>query len=133
MEGSSQNPNHPTITVERLFTADDIGISLPEPHPQRALRIFLELLSHNGDTAIAPRIIQMRKGVLFLQSFEGAPASGTITLYECETGSFFTVVVEVDGEEKQLTVRDFDALIDKYQLRDLALCPELVLRPVATA
>jgi hypothetical protein len=125
------NPKHPSITIECLFTANDIGISLPEPHPDRAIRIFLELLSHKGDTAIAPRIIKMRRGVLFLQAFDGIPDSGTMTLYECETGTFFTFVVEFEGEEKQLTAREFDELVDRYQLRDLALSPERIPRPAA--
>ncbi len=123
MKEINSNPYYGKLTIDQLFTADDLGISLPEPHLEHALNIFLELSTDDEKTAIAPRVIRMHKGMLFLQSLEGVPNSGAIYLYERATGAFFLVQVEI-GEN--LTVRDFDELVEAYGLRDWAACPERI-------
>ena len=53
-----QNPNNKSrgkITIERLFRAEEIGVSNPEQHPDRAIRIFLDVASDFGYKALMPR------------------------------------------------------------------------------
>src|ERR1700726_1043032 len=52
------------LRIELLFTSSEIGVSVPEPHPMRAIRIFLDIASDTDYRAIAPRLTQMPKGVL---------------------------------------------------------------------
>ena len=124
MEQIRHHPHYGSLIIVQLMNPEDLGISLPEPHPDRALGMFLERGSDDGYRAIAPRIIKMRKGVLFLQSIEGDPKSGMIYLYTCATGTFYILDFEVGGES--LTVRDFEELVEAYALRDLAACPERI-------
>jgi hypothetical protein len=130
MENTNDSENNGSLYIDQLYTADDLGISLPEPHSDRAIQILLELGSDSGSdtqppyTAIAPRRIEMRKGVLLLQMIEGDPASGSIYLYERETGAFFMIMFgKGDGH---LSIPNFNELVDVYGLRDLAASPERI-------
>ncbi len=136
----SDNPKRrDSLYIEQLFTAHDLGIEVPEPHSDRAIQIFLELGSDTGsDTqppyvAIAPRRIEMRKGVLLLQMIQGDPESGSIYLYEKDTGAFFMISAQADDrlvvpgmDDGHLTVTDFDTLVEVYGLRDVAASPDRI-------
>jgi hypothetical protein len=125
------NKSRGRIVVERLFTADEIGISLPEPHPTRALRIFLDIASPAECDAIALRSIHMPKGVLLLETASDNPSGGAIYIYDREAGDFY--IVTFDGDESDhFTVRQFEELVGEYDLLRYASCPALLKAPVQT-
>jgi hypothetical protein len=108
------------VRLTLLFNGKDLGLLIPEPHPQRALQIFLDVASPSGGQATAPRVTQMPKAVLFLQSVEGAPASGAIYLYIRETGAFYMIEFSA-GENDNLTTREYDDLVQEYGLVEYAI------------
>jgi hypothetical protein len=118
------NKSRGAVHILRLFNAEEIGVSVPEPHPDRALRVFLDIASPHGQRAIAPRVSQMSKGVLLLQSVEGDPASGAIYIYNRNSGEFFSVLF--DGEDDHLTVAEFELLVQEYGLLEYAARPDLI-------
>jgi len=113
------------VRIEHLFNAEEIGVSVPEPHPDRALRIFLDAASPNGHIAIAPRVSQMSKGVLLLQAVEGEPASGAIYIYNRDSGEFLMVTFD-GGDDDNLTITEFELLVREYGLLEYAACPDLI-------
>jgi hypothetical protein len=120
------------LSIDRLFTADEIGISLPEPHPDRAIRIFLDLASPAECEAVAARSIHMPKGVLLLETPRDNPAGGAIYIYDREAGEFY--IVSFDGDPADhLTVRQFEDLVGEYDLLRYASCPALMKAPVQTS
>ena len=112
------------MTIARLFNADEIGVSVPEPHPNRALRIFLDDTSTSHSTAIASRVIKMQRGVLFLMAVEEDPRAGVICLYDRDSGDFFSVIFE--GNYDHISTRDFNALVSEYGLLEYAVDPTLI-------
>ncbi len=120
----STNGSRGRACISCLFNANEIGVLIPEPHPDRALRIFLDVASPTGQTAIAPRIVQMPKAVLFLQAVEGEPASGAIYIYDRDSGEFYMVCF--DGDDANLTVAEYDTLVLEYGLLEYAAQPELL-------
>lgn len=114
-----------TVRIEHLFNADELGVSVPEPHPDRALRIFLDAASPAGHIAIAPRVTQMSKGVLLLQAVEGDPASGAIYIYNRDSGEFFMVTFD-GGNDDHLTIDEFELLVGEYGLLEYAARPDLI-------
>jgi len=120
------------LRLTPLFNAKEIGVLVPEPHPDRALQIFLNVASPAGQQAVAPRITQMPRAVLLLQSVEGEPASGAIYLYIRDTGDFY--MVEFDGgDQEHLTIAEYEALLVEYRLIEYAACPELINSPLLPA
>jgi hypothetical protein len=119
------NKSRGRIVVDRLFTADEIGISLPEPHPNRAIRIFLDIAAPYECEAIAVRSIYMPKGVLLLETARDRLADGAIYIYDCEAGDFYTVTFEGDPSD-EFTVRQFEQLVGEYDLLRYASCPSLL-------
>jgi hypothetical protein len=119
------------IVIERLFTAEEIGISLPEPHPNRAIRIFLDIAAPHDCEAIAVRSIYMRKGVLLLETARDRSADGAIYIYDCEAGNFYTVTFEGDPSD-ELTIQQFEQLVGEYDLLRYASCPALLKAPIQT-
>lgn len=119
------------VSLTRLFNAEEIGLLVPEPHPDRAVRIFLDVASPTGEQAIAPRVTQLPKAVLLLQSVEGDPASGAIYLYVRDTGEFYAVEFDA-GDQDHLTVPEYEHLVLEYGLIEYAARPELVLTPLPT-
>ena len=116
------------VRLSPLFNANELGILVPEPHPNRAIQIFLDVASPAGGTAIAPRVTQMPKAVLLLQSVEGVAACGAIYLYIRETGDFYMVDFDA-GDNDNLTTREYEDLVLEYGLIEYAACPELVYKP----
>lgn len=104
--------------IERLFNAEEIGVAVPEPHPDRALRIFLEKAAPHGKTAYAPRTTQMRNGVLFLCAVADTAPCGTIYIYSRDSGEFY--VVGFTGDEDNITTRDYEQLVHEYGLLEYA-------------
>lgn len=122
-----QNPgkSRGAVRLSLLFNAHELGILVPEPHPARAVRIFLDVASSAEERAIAPRVTQMPKAILLLQSLEGIPASGAIYLYVRDTGDFYMVEFDT-GDEENLTVAEYEALVIEYHLLEYAARPELL-------
>ena len=125
------NKSRGQLHIVHLFNAQAIGVQVPEPHPDRALRIFLDVASPDGQTAIAPRVSQMSKGVLLLQSVEGDPASGAIYIYNRTSGDFSAVLF--DGEDDHLTVAEFELLVQEYGLLEYAARPDLIAELIQPA
>ena len=123
-----QDPNamksRGALRIELLFTSTEIGVSVPEPHPMRAIRIFLDVASDTDYRAIAPRITQMPKGVLLFQMVADEPASGAIYILERESGNFYAVLFE--GAREELTISDFESLAQEYSLLEYAAHPQLI-------
>jgi hypothetical protein len=117
------------VRIEHLFNAEEIGVSVPEPHPDRALRIFLDAAAPAGHIAIAPRVSQMSKGVLLLQAVEGEPASGAIYIYNRASGEFLMVTFD-GGDDDHLTVSEFELLVREYGLLEYAARPDLITPPI---
>jgi hypothetical protein len=113
--------------MELMFSAEEIGITVPEPRPDRALQIFLDVSSGATYTAIAPRVSQMPKGVLFCSSVAGRPDSGAIYIYSREWGEFYMVMF-TDGRETDLTVPEYEKLVHEYGLLEYAADPNLIYK-----
>ena len=114
------------MTPHRLFNVKDIGLGNPEPHVDRAIKIFLAI----GD-AVAARWIQMPKAVLLLQMAPGNPASGAIYVYDRLRRDFY--MLSFEGAEDTLTVEDFSQLLPEYNLLQYAEHPGLLRAPFLTA
>jgi hypothetical protein len=112
------------LRIELLFKSDEIGVSVPEPHPIRAIRIFLDVGSDADYRAIAPRLTQMPKGVLLFQMIADEPASGAIYILVRESGEFYSVTF--DGPSEHLTLQEFEVLVREYDLLEYAARPQLI-------
>jgi hypothetical protein len=118
------------LRIELLLKSDEIGVSVPEPHPMRAIRTFLDVGSGTDYRAIAPRLTQMPKGVLLFQMVADEPASGAIYILVRESGEFYSVTF--DGPSEHLTVQEFEALVREYDLLEYAARPQLIAALAAT-
>jgi hypothetical protein len=118
------------LRIELLFKSDEIGVSVPEPHPMRAVRIFLDVGSDADYRAIAPRLTQMPRGVLLFQMVADEPASGAIYILVRESGEFYSVTF--DGPSEHLTLQEFEALVREYDLLEYAARPQLIAALAAT-
>jgi hypothetical protein len=119
-----KNMSRGALQIELLFTSSEIGVSVPEPHPMRAIRIFLDVGSDADYRAIAPRLTQMPKGVLLLQMIADEPASGAIYILIRDSGEFYSVTF--DGPSEHLTVQEFESLAREYDLLEFAARPQLI-------
>jgi hypothetical protein len=108
-----------------MFNAEELGVSLPEPRPERAIQLFLNVGSGDTYTAITPRLIKMPNGVLLCSAVHGKADSGAIYIYDRESGNFYMVLFTV-GREYDLTVEEYEALVEEYALREYAAKPSLI-------
>lgn len=113
------------VRIERMFNAEEIGVELPEPHPDRALRIFLDKAAPHDKSACAPRISQLPKGVLFLSGVDGELASGCIYIYSRDSGEFYLVGF-AGGDEDNLTLTEYEQLVHEYGLLEYAARAHLI-------
>ena len=121
------------VRITHLFNAQELGVLVPEPHPTRALRIFLDVASPSDEQpAIAPRVTRMPRAILLLQSVEGVAASGAIYLYVRDTGDFYMVEFN-DGDNDNLTIPEYEDLVREYGLVEYAACPDLIKCPAQPA
>ena len=119
--GSSKGP----LRIELLFRSSEIGVSVPEPHPMRAIQVFLDVASGEDYHAIAPRITQMPRAVLLLQTIADEPAGGgEIYILDRETGDFYAVLFEQAHGE--FTERDYDELVQEYRLLEYVAEPNRI-------
>ena len=125
--------------MELMFSAEEIGIAVPEPRPDRALQIFLDVSSGATYTAVSPRVSQMPRAVLFCSAVDGKADSGAIYIYSREWGEFYMVMF-TNGRETDLTVPEYEDLVHEYDLLEYAADPNLIYavlwhrgRPVPTA
>jgi hypothetical protein len=119
------------LRIELLFTSSEIGVSVPEPHPMRAIRIFLDIASDTDYRAIAPRLTQMPKGVLLFQMVADEPGTGAIYILIRDSGEFYAVTFE--GPSDNLTIPEFESLVREYGLLEYAAQPQLIEALAATA
>lgn len=125
-----QEPNRKRIKsrgllrIDLLFRSEEIGVSVPEPHTNRAINTFLDVASGAGYRAIAQRLTQMPKGVLLFQAVADEPASGAIYILVRDSGEFYAVTF--DGPSDNLTIREFEALVREYGLLEYAVNPQLI-------
>jgi hypothetical protein len=114
-----ENRSRGVTTAHRLFSVRDMGLGNPEPHVDRVIDIFLSI----GE-AVAARWIQMPKAVLLLQMVPENPASGAIYFYDRQQQEFY--LLSFEGAEDTLTVEEFTAILDEYNLLRYAEDPNLL-------
>jgi hypothetical protein len=103
-----------------LFTVSELGLGQdPEPFVDRLMREFLKI----GE-AVAARWIEMPRGILILQAAPEREDSGAIYLYDRKEHIFF--MVGFDGPDDNLTLAEFNQLLDEYGLLKYAETPSLV-------
>jgi hypothetical protein len=119
------------LRIDLLFRSDEIGVSIPEPHPMRAIQVFLDVASGEGYRAIAPRITQMPQGVLVLQSIANEPVSGEIYILDRDTGDFYAVTF--DGARGEFTISEYDELVREYGLVEYLTQPARIREMAAQA
>jgi len=114
------------VTFHPLFTAEDIGLR-KEAGVEHAIKVFL----HIGE-AVAPRWLQMPRGVLLLQAVPDNPQSGAIYLYDRERQLFYLVTFE-HGCDDSLTAAEFEQLVTEYDLLFWAANPDVLRDAVSPA
>lgn len=102
-----------------LFTNSEVGLR-PHACVEHVAKVFI----HVGEGPVT-RWIEMPKGVLFLQTVPGRPASGGIYLYDRARNIFFFVTF-AEGRDDSLTASEFDALVDEYDLISWAGNPAMI-------
>ncbi len=98
-----------TITACPMYSADDLKISNPEQCVHLVIKEFLK--KGEGEARCC---IQMPRGILLLQTVPGNPASGAIYMYDRINKSFYRV--HFDGPDDDLTLLEFEQLMEEYQL-----------------
>ena len=107
------------VSFQPLFTAEDIGLR-KEASVEHAIKVFLYI----GE-AVAPRWIEMPKGVLLLQAVPGNPESGAIYLYDRDRQIFYFACFD-HGRDDSLSVAEFEQLVGEYDLVSRAANPALL-------
>jgi hypothetical protein len=103
-----------------LFTVSELGLGQdPEPFVNRLIREFLKI----GE-AVAARWIEMPHGILIFQAAPEREDSGAIYLYDRKGHVFF--MVGFDGPDDNLTLAEFNQLLEEYGLLKYAETPSLV-------
>jgi hypothetical protein len=123
-ESRRKDKSRGEMRIDLLFASSEIGVSVPEPHSMRAIRIFLDVASDTDYRAIAPRLTQMPKGVLLFQMVADEPASGAIYILIRDSGEFYAVTFE--GPSEHLTIPEFESLVREYGLLEYAAHPQLI-------
>jgi hypothetical protein len=109
-----------SLYFHRLFTVHELGLGQdPEPFVNRLIREFLKI----GE-AVAARWIEMPRGILIFQVAPERDDSGAIYLYDREQHVFF--MVGFDGPDDNLTLAEFNQLLDEYGLLKYAETPSLI-------
>ncbi len=121
-----ENKSRGTTTAHRLFSVGDMGVGNPEPHVDRVINKFLSI----GE-AVAARWIQMPKAILLLQMAPENPASGAIYIYDRQRQDFY--ILSFEGAEDTLTIQEFAALVEEYNLLRYAEEPTLLQTPFQAA
>jgi len=106
------------LSLYHLFHAEEIGVA-KEPNLDRLVKVFLQI-----SEGVVARWIQMPNGLLLLVMAPGDPASGAVYLYDRTRQDFSLVCFE--GADDTLTVRDFEELVEEYNLVDCASNPSLL-------
>lgn len=121
-----ENRSRGATTPHRLFSVRDLRVGNPEPHVDRVINTFLGI----GE-AVAARWIQMPKAILLLQMVPGNPASGAIYIYDRQRQDFY--LLSFEGAEDTLTVEEFAALLEEYDLLRYAEEPSRLQAPIESA
>ena len=104
------------MSIHYLFGAADIGVS-KEPDLNRLVKGFLKM-----SDGVAPRWIQMPKGLLVLLMVPDNPTSGAIYIYDRVCYDFYLVSFD-QGSDDTLTIPEFEELVSEYRLLDCASNP----------
>ena len=107
------------VSFQPLFTAEDIGLR-EGASVEHAIKVFLYI----GE-AVAPRWIEMPKGVLLLQAVPGNPESGAIYLYDRERQIFYFACFD-QGRDDSFSVEEFEQLVAEYDLVSRTANPALL-------
>lgn len=109
------------LYFHRLFSVAELGLgaSSAEPHTNRLIREFLKI----GE-AVAGRWIEMPKGILILQMVADRPDTGAIYLYDRTEQVFH--MIGFDGADDNLTIEEFNQLLEEYSLLKFAEHPGLI-------
>jgi len=108
------------LYFHRLFTVRELGLGQdPEPFVNRLMREFLKI----GD-AVAARWIEMPRGILIFQVAPERDDSGAIYLYD--RGEHLFYMVGFDGPDDNLTLAEFNQLLEEYSLLKYAETPSLM-------
>jgi hypothetical protein len=97
------------MSVCPMYSADDLKISNPDQHVHLVIKEFLKM--GEGEARCC---IQMPRGILLLQTVPGNPASGAIYMYDRLRRSFYRV--HFDGPDDDLTLFEFEQLMEEYEL-----------------
>jgi hypothetical protein len=109
-----------SLYFHRLFTVGELGLGQdPEPFVNRLIREFLKI----GE-AVAARWIELPHGILIFQVAPERDDSGAIYLYDRKDHVFY--MVGFDGPDDNLTLAEFNQLLDEYGLLKYAETPSLV-------
>lgn len=108
------------LYFHRLFTVSELGLGQdPEPFVNRLIREFLKI----GE-AVAARWIETPPGILIFQVAPEREDSGAIYLYDRQEHVFY--MVGFDGPDDNLTVAEFNQLLEEYGLLKYAETPGLL-------
>jgi len=114
------NASRGRLYFHRLFSVQELGLgNNPEPFINRVIREFLKI----GE-AVAGRWIEMPQGVLLLQMAPDRPDSGAVYLYDRKQQVFY--MLGFDGADDNLTLAEFNQLLDDYGLLRYAERPSLM-------
>lgn len=115
------NSSRGNLYFHRLFSVEELGFGRksPEPFIIPLIRKFLAI-----GQAVAGRWIEMPLGVLLFQLVPGQPASGAIYLYDRRQCVFY--MLGFDGPEDNLTLEEFEQLVEEYNLLRFAEQPALI-------
>ena len=109
-----------SLYFHRLFTVSELGLGQdPEPFVNRLIREFLKI----GE-AVAAHWIEMPHGILIFQVAPEREDSGAIYLYDRHEHVFS--MVGFDGPDDNLTLAEFNQLLEEYGLLKYAETPSLV-------
>jgi hypothetical protein len=97
------------IALRPMYSADQMQIS----NPDQCLNLVVQEFVKRCEAA-ARCSIQMPRVVLLLLTVPGEPESGAIYIYDRTGKNFYGV--HFDGPDDDLTLLDFEQLVEEYRL-----------------
>jgi hypothetical protein len=112
------------MSFSKLCTAAEIGIQTGSI--TQLIKAYLE-----WSEGFAAYWIQMKNGALLLQMVPENPESGAIYLLDLDSRTFY--LVSFEGPDDTLTRRQFEQIVEEYELLRYASNPRLIHAPVQKA
>lgn len=107
------------ISLRLMYSEDRMQIS----NPNQCLNLVVKEFVKRCEAA-AGCSIQMPRGILLLLTVPGHPASGAIYMYDRTRKNFYGV--HFDGPDDDLTLLDFEHLMEEYRLLEFLENPTLL-------